>query len=193
MTCWFHMKHYVFEVRVDARQTRHCLPGERMRKRDVRANQTTQRVDQESCSIPCTEPTHGVEVRLPRRTEANASVAIDSDHGGCVFTSRSTSGGSNLHGAPAHPHVESMHCTIILSSAESEYYATLKGDTDKVLVKNLYSELKMNHGTAKMRTDSIEIREMATLKGVGALRIEDAQVEAHDQEPCQASVNPNGA
>ena len=48
-----------------SRQSRCCFLGEGMRTRQVRANQTTQRVGQERCSIFGGESTHGVEIRLP--------------------------------------------------------------------------------------------------------------------------------
>ena len=148
------------------RQARHCRLGEGMRTMSVRANQTTQRVGQVSGSNAMRRIDAWCGCSITNNETHSIHCYTDSDHGGCAFTRRSTSGGLILHGRHLIHMWSSMQSTISSSSAECENYAVLKG-AETLFVKSLCSERRLNHGTPKIRRDSSAGQAMATRKGVG--------------------------
>lgn len=94
---------------------------------------------------------------------------VDSDHAGCMFTRRSTSGLVCVTGGHCLRASSTIQSTIALSSGETEFSSIVKGAAPCLGLRAMYRDwgIKM---TCRVRSDSSAARGMCNLPGLGKTR-----------------------
>ena len=96
----------------------------------------------------------------------------DSDWGGRVGSSRSTSGGAIKLGSHCIKTWSSTQGAIALSSAEAEFYAMIEADVRAKGLRGLAIEVgfKLQEGRIKMVTDNSAAKRFVSRRGLGKMR-----------------------
>jgi len=102
-------------------------------------------------------------------------VTVDSDHAGCVETSRSTTGMVARYGAHTVKHSSNIQSTIGLSSGESEYYAIVKGVATALQLQALAKDLGLSPSAEEdlpieVDSDSSAAKGTGERQGLGKLK-----------------------
>ena len=103
--------------------------------------------------------------RMPKKLV----IWVDSDHGGCHKTRKSTSGGVMMWGAHCLKVWSSTQSVIALSSGEAEYYALLKGASVGLGMRGLMGEMGVG-AEVELRSDSSAGLGVANRRGVGRVK-----------------------
>jgi len=100
-------------------------------------------------------------------------VTVDSDHAGCVETSRSTTGMVASFGRHTVKHASNIQSTIGLSSGESEYYAIVKGVAVAFQLQALVADFGITTDVdlpIEVQTDSSAAKGTGERQGLGKLK-----------------------
>ena len=93
----------------------------------------------------------------------------DSDHAGCLFTRKSTSGLVCMAGKHCLKTSSTVQSTITLSSGESEFYSIVKAASAGLGLRALYAEWHIAVSVV-VKSDSSAARGMCSRRGLGKTR-----------------------
>ena len=93
----------------------------------------------------------------------------DSDHAGCLFTRRSTSGVATLLGKHCVKNTSNFQSTIGLSSGESEFYTLVKSIAAGLGTQSLLADWHVNLEVV-IESDSSAALGIAGRHGLGSVR-----------------------
>ena len=108
-------------------------------------------------------------------------VYVDTDHGGCLATRKSTSGGIVMLGTHCLQAWSVNQQVIALSSGEAEYYGMVKGASNALGLHGMLSDINVTTRVA-LSTDSSAAKGIANRRGLGKVRhIELSELWLQDQ------------
>ena len=105
----------------------------------------------------------------PQEWDGNIVCFTDSDHAGCTFTRKSTSGIVCMVGGHCIKGSSTVQSTIALSSGESEYYPIVKASATALGVRAMYADWGIK-AKCVVRSDSSAARGICNRRGLGKTR-----------------------
>ena len=105
----------------------------------------------------------------PQEWDGNIVCFTDSDHAGCTFTRKSTSGIVCMVGGHCIKGSSTVQSTIALSSGESEYYSIVKASATALGMRAMYADWGIK-AKCVVRSDSSAARGICNRRGLGKTR-----------------------
>ena len=105
----------------------------------------------------------------PQTWDGTITCYTDSDHAGCTFTRKSTSGVICMAGSHCLKGSSTVQSTIALSSGESEYYSIVKASATVLGMRAMYSDWGIETKCV-VKSDSSAARGICNRRGLGKTR-----------------------
>jgi len=94
----------------------------------------------------------------------------DTDHAGCPWTRKSTTGGIMMFGSHAIKHWSTTQSVIALSSGEAEYYGCVRAGSIAIGIQSLLLDLGVKKDRLKIKTDASVAQSLASRRGLGGTK-----------------------